>query len=117
MGRVARQKPMLTSRHMRRRLDFAKKYKHWTKKDWEQVLWTDESPFGIFGECGKTYVRRRPGEEFNIECVKPTLKHGGGKIQVWGCFTANGVGHIHHIKETMAQNMFTQILIHICARQ
>lgn len=32
MGRVARQKPMLTRTHMRRRLDFAKKYKHWTKK-------------------------------------------------------------------------------------
>ena len=59
MGRVARKKPMLTRSHMRRSLEFAKKYKHWKEKNWEQVLWTDEAPFSIFGECGKTYVRRR----------------------------------------------------------
>ena len=112
MGRVARKKPMLTRSHMRRSLDFAKKYKHWKEKNWEQVLWTDEAPFSIFGKCGKTYVRRRQGLEFNAECLKPTVKHGGGKIQVWGCFTANGVGHIHHIKGIMDQKMYKQILIH-----
>ena len=112
MGRVAREKPMLTRSHMRRSLDFAKKYKHWTEKSWEQVLWTDEASLSIFGKCGKTYVRRLQGEEFNAECLKPTVKHEGGKIQVWGCFTANGVGHIHHIKGIMDQKMYKQILIH-----
>ena len=43
------------------------------------------------------------------------MKHGGGKIQVLGCFTVKGVGHIHHIKGVMGQNVFKQILIHhIC---
>lgn len=111
-GRVARKKPLLTITHKRRRLDFAKKHKSWSKEDWERVLWTDESPFSIFGECGKNYVRRRPGEEFNPECVTPTMKHGGGKIQVWGCFTARGVGHIHHIKGIMDQKVYKQILVH-----
>ena len=111
-GRVARKKPYLTIAHKRRRLDFAKKHKNWSKEEWERVLWTDESPFSIFGECGKRYVRRRPGEEFNPECVTPAMKHGGGKIQVWGCFTARGVGHIHHIKGIMDQKVYKQILIH-----
>ena len=71
-----------------------------------------ESPFGIFGECGKTYVSRRPGEEFNDECLTPTVKHGGGKIQVWGCFTAKGVGHIHHINGIMDQTIYKHILVH-----
>ena len=85
---------------------------HWTEKEWEQVLWTDESPFSIFGQCGKTYVRRRPGEEFNVECLTPTVKHGGGKIQVSACFTANSVGHIHSIKDIMDQNVYKQNLVH-----
>ena len=102
-GRVARKTPLLTITHKQRRLDFAKKHKSWSKEDWKRVLWTDESPFSMFRECGKNYVRRRPGEEFNPECVTLTMKHGGGKIQVWGCFTARGVGDIHHIKGIMDQ--------------
>ena len=47
-----------------------------------------------------------------MECLTPTVKHGGGKIQVWACFTANGVGHIHHIKGIMDQNVYKQILVH-----
>ena len=101
MGRVARKKPMLTPLHRLRRLRFAKKHKHWTKDEWEKVLWTDEAPFSIVGQCGKTYVRRRVGEELNPQCVTSTVKHGEGKIQVWGCFTANGVGHVHYIKGIM----------------
>lgn len=112
MGRVARKKPLLTASHRLRRLRFAKIHKDWTKEDWEKVLWTDEAPFSIVGHCGKTYVRRRIGEELNPNCVTSTVKHGGGKIQVWGCFTANGVGHIHHIKGIMDQKMYKQILIH-----
>ena len=112
MGGVARKKPMLTPVHRHRRLTFARKYKHWTEKEWEWVLWTDESPFSIFGQCGKTYVRRRPGEEFNAECLTPTVKHGGGKIQVWACFIDTGVGHINHIKGIMDQNVYKQILVH-----
>lgn len=31
---------------------------------------------------------------------------------VWGCFSANGVGHIHWIKEIMTAQIYKQILIH-----
>jgi len=111
-GRVARKKPLLTAQQKARRLAFAKRYASWTAEDWEAVLWTDESPFSIFGECGKTYVRRRVGEEFDEQCLQPTVKHGGGKIQVWGCFTAHGVGHLHWITKIMDQHVYKQILVH-----
>jgi len=111
-GRVARAKPLLTASQKARRLAFAKRYASWTAEDWEKVLWTDESPFSIFGECGKTYVRRRVGEEYDEQCLKPTVKHGGGKIQVWGCFTAHGVGDLHWIRTTMDQKVYKQILVH-----
>ena len=111
-GRAARKKPMLTANHKRRRLDFAKKHKSWSKEKLEDVLWTDESPFSVFGECGKKYVRRRPGEEFNPECVRPTMKQGGGKIQVWGLFYCKGRWSLHHIKGIMDQKVYKQILIH-----
>lgn len=37
-------------------------------------------------------MRRRVGEEFNPECLVPTVKHGGGSIMIWGCMAADGVG-------------------------
>ena len=40
------------------------------------------------------------------------MKHGGGRIQVWGCSTARSVGHIHHIKGILKQKVYKQILIH-----
>lgn len=42
-GRKARRKPLLTDRHKKLRLSWAKKYKNWTEEDWSKVIWTDES--------------------------------------------------------------------------
>lgn len=36
-------KPLLTSRHRRRRLEFAKTYINWTSEDWQRVIWSDET--------------------------------------------------------------------------
>ena len=113
-GPVARKKPYLTIAHKRRRLDFAKKHKNWSKEEWELVLWTDESPFSIFGECGKRYVRRRPGEEFNPECVTPIMKHGGGKIQVWGCFTARALATFILLKVSWIRKCTSKSLFITC---
>ncbi len=33
--------------------------------------------------------------------TNPTVKHGGGNIILWGCFSAKGTGQLHRIKGTM----------------
>ena len=88
-GRVARRKPLLNDKHRRKRLDFAKRYQSWTSEDWKKVIFSDESRFQLFYSNGRTYVRRRKGEEFNENCVVSTVKHGGGSVMVWGCFSAD----------------------------
>ena len=42
-GRVAVSKPLLRSQNKRKRLLWAKKYKHYTVDDWKKVLFTDQS--------------------------------------------------------------------------
>lgn len=42
-GRKARKKPLLNKNQIKKRLDFAKKYKDWTVEDWSKVIWSDES--------------------------------------------------------------------------
>ena len=78
--------------------------------EWEKVLWSDESSFTLFPRCGQKYVWRRPGEEFMEECLAPTVKHGGGKIQIWGCFHASGVGNLAKIDGIMDKNVYYKIL-------
>ena len=45
-------------------------------------------------------------------CLKPTVKHGGGSIMVWGCLTANGVDALVKIDGIMNVEKYRQILIH-----
>ena len=83
-GRVARHKPLITEVQAARRLEWALHFKDYTAKDWENILFSDESPFTLFPECGRKYIWRLPGEEYKKEYLIPTVKFGGGKIQVWG---------------------------------
>jgi len=39
---VARRRPLLKQLDMKRRLKFARAYKHWTVDDWRRVIFTDE---------------------------------------------------------------------------
>ncbi len=38
----------------------------------------------------------------------PTVKHGGGNIMLWECFSAKGMGKLHRIKGTMDGVMYRQ---------
>lgn len=94
-GRIARKKPLLSKKHRQARIQFAKKYGEWTVDQWRHVLFSDETKVNRIGSDGKTYVRRPVGKEFNPKYTTTTVKHGGGSVMVWGCFSHNGTGPIH----------------------
>lgn len=110
-GRVAVRKPLLREVNVRKRLEFAKQHKDWTVDQWMKVLWTDESKFELFGSKRRQYVRRRSNERYHSKCIVPTMKHGGGNILVWGCFSGQGVGDLKKIDGKMDKKMYHQILI------
>ena len=60
-------------------------HKNWTMEQWTKVLWADESKFQFF-ESQRQHVRRRKTETYKEPCLNPTIKHGGGSIQVWGAY-------------------------------
>ena len=109
-GRVARSKPFLRPVNKRKRYLWAKKYKNYTVENWKKVLFTDESQFEIHGNNRRVYVRRRHGERFLNQCLKSTIRHGGGSIQVWGCFSFSGVGSLYRIKGILEKKQYHSIL-------
>lgn len=109
-ARVARKKPLLRIQNKKARYQWAKDHLDLIEDDWKKVVFSDETPFTLFQWAGKQYVRRRPGEEFLDECINPTVKHGGGKIQVWGCFSWSGPGPLYRVKGLMDGKQYRQIL-------
>ena len=62
-SRVKQKKPLLSKKHRKSRLTFAKKYQHWTVEDWKKVVWSDESKFQIFESDGRSYYWKKPGKQ------------------------------------------------------
>jgi transposase len=109
-ARVKRKKPLLLKRHRKQQLCFAQEYRHWTLEDWKKVIWSDESKFQIFGSDGRQYCWKKPGEPLCSRNVRPTVKHGGGCIMVWGCMTAQGIGFLTRIDGGLDAKLYQQIL-------
>lgn len=110
-GRSPRKVPLLNSRQVSNRLNFANLHSTWPQKKWRNILWTDESKVVLFGTPGtRRYVRRPKNKEYDPKYVLKTVKHGGAKINVWGCFSYYGTGPIFWIKETMNAQIYVNIL-------
>ena len=111
-GRVARKKPLISEVNAQARLKYALSRRHWTADQWLKVMWSDESPFSLFPKRGKVYVRRRPGEEFQRQYLKPTVKHGGGSIMVWDCVSGAGIGKLRRLEEKVDAEVYYRKLRH-----
>ncbi|MBN3309999.1 SPT5H factor, partial [Amia calva] len=75
-----------------------------------QGPYKDETKIELFGINSTRRVWRRRNDPKN---TIPTVKHGGGNIMLWGCFSAKGTGQLHRIKGTMDGAMYRQILGYI----
>jgi len=109
-GRVARKKPYISKTNRVKRLEFAKNHRFKDESFWEKVIFTDESKFNLFGSDGRVMVWRKPNSELDIKNTTPTVKHGGGSVMVWGCFSAAGVGRLVFIDGIMNHLDYIQIL-------
>lgn len=109
-GRVPRKKPLISKRNKVKRLNFAKEHINKSPEFWRSILWSDESKFNLFGCDGRGTVWRSKGEAMRTECLRPTVKHGGGNVMVWGCMASNGLGRLHFIDGIMNSDAYMEIL-------
>ena len=104
-ARVARKKPLLTTVHKKKRLEFARKYRNWKTEEWKKVLWSDESTFRVNHESQKKVCRaeykkgQALGNPYTEKYLQATVKHPAGTM-VWGCFSgAAGRGSLYFLPQ------------------
>ena len=77
-------KPLMTPKHRKQRLEFARTYRNWTTDDWAKVLFTDETKVNLFHADGNHLIRRPVGKRYALKYIRPTVKFKGGNIMCWG---------------------------------
>jgi hypothetical protein len=108
---VPRKKPLITPVNKEKRFKWAEKHVEWKDTSWQRVVFSDETPVTLFQWTGRKYCWRRPGTGFQEKHLRPTVKHGGGKIQIWGCFSWMGPGPLYRINGIMDAKKYHQILV------
>ena len=78
---------VLTRRHRQHRLRWARQHVRWTRADWANVLFTDESRFNLRRSDGRARVYRRRRERFHDACVVEKDQYGGGSVMIWAGFS------------------------------
>jgi len=96
-SRTALRKPHISEPNRKIRLSWAKERRFWSIDDWKKVVWSDESRFTLFQSDKKIHVWRLPKESHDVSCLVPTIKHGGGGVMMWGCFSWYGLGPLVRI--------------------
>ena len=73
-------------------------------------MWSDETKRELFGINSTRRVWRKINVEYKHKNTIPTVKHGGGNLMLWGCFSAKGTGQLHRIEGRMNGAMYQDIL-------
>lgn len=91
---------MITKKIAKKRLQFAKKYIKWSDEDWAKVIFSDETKKGMCcPDSGRVYCKRTKNSKYKPECNKKVIKHDGGNIKLWGCFSSKGTGELYFLPE------------------
>jgi len=108
-GRALAKKSLLSPRHCKARLEFAKIHQNWTEDAWSKVLWSDETKICLHGSDGRRWTWKRSGEALKPKHVKKTIKFEKS-VMVWGCFSSAGVGDFYIITDIMTSAKYVRIL-------
>uniref|UniRef100_A0A8R1IB66 HTH_Tnp_Tc3_2 domain-containing protein n=1 Tax=Caenorhabditis japonica TaxID=281687 RepID=A0A8R1IB66_CAEJA len=103
-------RPLVSLKNRKARVEWAKQHLSWGPRECANHIWSDESKFNLFGTDGIQWIRRPIGSRYAPQYQCPTVKHGGGSVMVWGCFSDTSMGPLKIIVGTMDRYVFEDIL-------
>ena len=82
-------RPMLTARHRQQRLQWAQQRLNWNWRQWQNVLFTDESRYCTSQADGRIRVWRRRNQRYAANNVLEHNTWGGPSVMIWGAIGLN----------------------------
>jgi hypothetical protein len=83
------------------RSEFAKRHLKDPQTMRNIILQSDETKIEVFGLNAKRHVWRKPDTAHHLANTILTVKHGGGRILLWGRFLAAGTRRLVRIEAKM----------------
>ena len=80
---------ILTGHHRVARLMWARRHLNFTRRQWQTVLFSDESRFRVSHADGQVRTYRRKNERLADCCIREVDRYGGGSVMVWGGIMGN----------------------------
>ena len=71
---VKKNKPLLSQKDRKERMDFAIRDKDWTLEDWKKVVWSYETKINYLRSDGRKWAWKRTGEGLSDRLVEGTVK-------------------------------------------
>lgn len=93
--------PILPARNRRQRLQWAREHVRWTRQQWRNVLFSDETRVSVSSHDGRQRVYRRRHERFADCCVVQADRYGGGSKMFWGGVSYNNKTQLLPIQGTL----------------
>lgn len=109
-GCVQETEHALTEFDLQRRLAFAHEHLEKSEDWWARVFFSDETHFYL-GHHGRTYVRRPVGAAHDPKYMRQE-KQLHGKVSLWGCICAEGLGHAELVAGSLDSTRHRDILRH-----
>ena len=103
-------KPLMSTKKKKRRFAFANEHVLWSQEKWQTMHFSDESKFLLIGSDGKTYIRRKVGEELSPKCLMASVKFAGWSVMAWGMIPGNCVGPLVRLQGKLNTGVYKQLL-------
>ncbi|XP_072401695.1 uncharacterized protein [Diabrotica undecimpunctata] len=87
-SRRAAKKTLFTKATKKKRLDFSKRYQHWTPEQWKKVMFSDESTFRLIKGSSKFVRRPNTASRYDSKFTVKTVKYPKS-VMAWGAFSGN----------------------------
>jgi len=107
--RPSSRKPLLTARHRKLRLAWAKKFETWTLEDWMNVLFSDETTVELTPSRRIRKCYRTPQQKYLSGFMTRTVKHPE-RLTFWGCFGNGKVGPLQFLTGSINSQTYVAIL-------
>lgn len=103
--------PRLTRQHIAARLVWARDHINWLLPQWRNVLFSDESRFGLTSDSRRMRVWREPGRAARLTFATEVVPFQGGTEMFWGGIMYGRRTRLIHIPQTLTGDIYLENVI------